>query len=205
MLTRSQQSASSSSAADPGALSALARRAAEGDELAINDLMGEVHVVAHRYCRARLASYAGGRQLSDDIAQEVCIAVLRGLPRYEHRGLPFEAWVYSIAHRKVADAQRSFHRSRDITYAELPEMTDDRPTPEQTAIHEAEVGWATDLLERLPEKFREVLILRIAAGLSAESTGRTLGMSAGAVRVTQHRALVRLRALAAESLVGEVV
>ncbi|HEU0286449.1 MAG TPA: sigma factor-like helix-turn-helix DNA-binding protein, partial [Nocardioidaceae bacterium] len=77
--------------------------------------------------------------------------------------------------------------------------------PEQSAIREAEVGWATELLDRLPEKFREVLILRVAAGLSAESTGRTLGMSAGAVRVTQHRALVRLRALAAESMVGEVV
>jgi RNA polymerase sigma-70 factor (ECF subfamily) len=204
LLTRTKQ-ASSSSAADPGNLAALAKEAASGDERAANDLMAEVHVVAHRYCRARLGTYAGGRQLADDIAQEVCIAVLRGLPRYEHRGLPFEAWVYSIAHRKVADAQRSLHRSRDVSFGELPDVTDDGPTPEQTAIREAEVGWATELLDHLPEKFREVLILRIAAGLSAESTGRTLGMSAGAVRVAQHRALVRLRALAAESLVKEVV
>lgn len=204
MLTRTRH-ASPSSASDPGAMSALARSAAEGDEQATNDLMREVHVVALRYCRARLGSYASGRQLADDIAQEICIAVLRGLERYEHRGLPFEAWVYSIAHRKVADAQRRLHRSKDVTFAELPDMTDESPTPEQSAIHQAEVGWATELLDKLPEKFREVLILRIAAGLSAESTGRTLGMTAGAVRVTQHRALARLRALAADSMVGEVV
>jgi RNA polymerase sigma-70 factor, ECF subfamily len=204
VLTRTKP-ASSSSAADPGNLATLAKVAASGDERATNDLMTEVHIVAHRYCRARLGTYAGGRQLADDIAQEVCIAVLRGLPRYEHRGLPFEAWVYSIAHRKVADAQRSLHRSRDVSFGEMPDMTDERPTPEQTAVHQAEVGWATELLDRLPEKFREVLILRIAAGLSAESTGRTLGMSAGAVRVAQHRALARLRKLAAESLMGEVV
>jgi RNA polymerase sigma-70 factor, ECF subfamily len=202
--TRSRY-AMASPVSESGTLAGLARSAASGDTNAANELMGEVHVVALRYCRARLSSYAGGRQLADDIAQEVCIAVLRGLPKYEHRGLPFEAWVYSIAHRKVADAQRSVHRSRVFSYGELPDVTDERPTPEQSAVHEAEVGWATDLLDRLPERLREVLILRIAAGLSAEATGRTLGMSAGAVRVAQHRALARLRALAAESLVGEVV
>lgn len=192
-------------ASDAMDMAALARDAANGEVDAANDLMAEVHVVAHRYCRARLGSYAGGRQLADDIAQEVCIAVLRGLPRYEHRGLPFEAWVYSIAHRKVADAQRSVHRSRDVAYGDLPDVTDERPTPEQSAIRDAEVVWAAELLDRLPERLREVLILRVATGMSAEATGRTLGMSAGAVRVAQHRALARLRALAAESLVGEVV
>lgn len=200
---RSRHAAASVS--DPGDLARLARAAADGETDAANDLMAEVHVVAHRYCRARLSTYAGGRQLADDIAQEVCIAVLRGLPRYEHRGLPFEAWVYSIAHRKVADAQRSVHRSRDVAFGELPEVTDERPTPEQSVVYDAEVGWAAELLDRLPERLREVLILRVAAGLSAEATGRTLGMSAGAVRVAQHRALTRLRALAAESMVGEVV
>jgi RNA polymerase sigma-70 factor (ECF subfamily) len=202
--TRSRH-ASASPAPESTDLAALARSAANAESDAANELMAKVHVIAHRYCRARLGSYAGGRQLADDIAQEVCIAVLRGLPKYEHRGLPFEAWVYSIAHRKVADAQRSVHRSRDVTYDELPDVTDESPTPEQSAIHEAEVGWATELLDRLPEKLREVLILRVATGLSAEATGRTLGMSAGAVRVAQHRALNRLRALAAESQVGEVV
>jgi RNA polymerase sigma-70 factor, ECF subfamily len=37
------------------------------------------------------------------------------------------------------------------------------------------------------------------AGLSAEETGAALGMSPGAVRVAQHRALARLRTLSAES------
>jgi len=38
------------------------------------------------------------------------------------------------------------------------------------------------------------------AGLSAEDTGYVLDMSPGAVRVAQHRALLRLRALAARTL-----
>ena len=57
------------------------------------------------------------------------------------------------------------------------------------------------LLAQLPEHVRELLILRVVTGLSAEETGNVLGMSAGAVRVAQHRALARLRALAvAESI-----
>ena len=35
--------------------------------------------------------------------------------------------------------------------------------------------------------------MRIAAGLSAEETGQVLGMTPGAVRVAQHRALASLR------------
>ncbi|MEO8328889.1 MAG: sigma factor-like helix-turn-helix DNA-binding protein, partial [Candidatus Nanopelagicales bacterium] len=37
-------------------------------------------------------------------------------------------------------------------------------------------------------------------GLSAEETGRALGMTPGAVRVAQHRALSRLRLYAAEEV-----
>ena len=40
------------------------------------------------------------------------------------------------------------------------------------------------------------MVLRVVTGLSAEETGNVLGMSAGAVRVAQHRALARLRAIA---------
>jgi RNA polymerase sigma-70 factor (ECF subfamily) len=40
--------------------------------------------------------------------------------------------------------------------------------------------------------------MRILSGLTAEETGHALGMSAGAVRVAQHRALSRLRAIARE-------
>ena len=44
---------------------------------------------------------------------------------------------------------------------------------------------------------RRLLLLRVVGGLSAEDTGYVLDMSPGAVRVAQHRALLRLRALAA--------
>ena len=53
------------------------------------------------------------------------------------------------------------------------------------------------LLAHLPAAQRRLLLLRVVAGLSAEDTGYVLDMSPGAVRVAQHRALARLRTLAA--------
>jgi RNA polymerase sigma-70 factor, ECF subfamily len=124
--------------------------------------------------------------------------VLSALPRYRNRGRPFEAFVHGIAARKVADAQRNVARADRPTDA-VPDDVDARPTPEEEALNAADLKQAMNLLEELPEKLREVVVLRVAAGMSAEETGRSLGMSAGAVRVAQHRALTRLRKLAAST------
>jgi RNA polymerase sigma-70 factor, ECF subfamily len=179
-------------------LSAVAVLARHGDSDATELLLERVRAIAHRYCRARLATYPSGQQLADDVAQDVCIAVLRALPRYKSRGKPFEAFVHGIAARKVADAQRNVARA-DRPTDDVPDGVDGRPTPEEHALDAADLQEAMSLLEELPEKLREVVVLRVAAGMTAEETGRSLGMSAGAVRVAQHRALSRLRKMAAET------
>jgi RNA polymerase sigma-70 factor (ECF subfamily) len=173
-----------------------------GDRRATEDLIGAVHQLVHRYCRARLSRFPGVEQAADDVAQEVCIAVLSALPRYRDEGKPFEAFVYRVAAHKVADVQRSVYRSAQ-PQAELPDVIDLSDGPETLAIRAADAREARSLLERLPETLRELVVLRVAVGMSAEETGRALGMSAGAVRVAQHRAVQRLRALAAEPARGQ--
>lgn len=175
----------------------LAARAVSGDHRATEDLIGAVHQLVHRYCRARLSRFPGAEHAADDVAQEVCIAVLSALPRYRDEGKPFEAFAYRIAAHKVADVQRSVYRSAQ-PQAELPEVIDLSDGPETLAIRAADARKARSLLDRLPETMRELVVLRVAVGMSAEETGRALGMSPGAVRVAQHRAVQRLRALAAE-------
>ena len=48
-------------------------------------------------------------------------------------------------------------------------------------------------MQVLPEKQREILILRIVVGMSAEETAEAVGSTPGAVRVAQHRALAKLK------------
>jgi RNA polymerase sigma-70 factor (ECF subfamily) len=154
-----------------------------------------------RYCRARLGRIAGHYHVADDVAQEVCIAVLSALPRYRDMGRPFASFVFGIASHKVADAVR--HAARlAVPTEDLPDGPDEQPGPEETVVAYLEAERARALLARLPSHLRELLILRVVTGLSAEETGNVLGMSAGAVRVAQHRALARLRALAVEESIA---
>ncbi|AEW96022.1 RNA polymerase, sigma 32 subunit, RpoH [Streptantibioticus cattleyicolor NRRL 8057 = DSM 46488] len=188
---------------ETSAIGALVRRAVEGDEQATHDLLAHVHPLALRYCRTRLSRLPGdARHFVDDLAQEVCLAVLCALPRYRDQGRPFEAFVFAIASHKVADLQRSAMRgpgSTAVPSEDLPEKPDDSLGPEERALLSSDAEWARELLANLPATQRELVLLRVAVGLTAEETGQVLGMSPGAVRVAQHRALSRLRALAAQA------
>jgi RNA polymerase sigma-70 factor, ECF subfamily len=185
------------------AIGTLVRLAAQGDERATHDLLAHVHPLALRYCRTRLSRLPGdARHFVDDLAQEVCLAVLCALPRYRDKGRPFEAFVFAIASHKVADLQRAAMRgpgSTAVPADALPEKPDEALGPEERAMLSSEAAWARELLACLPENQRELILLRVAVGLTAEETGQVLGMSPGAVRVAQHRALSRLRALAEET------
>ncbi len=176
----------------PGGLSDLARGAQHGDETAREHLLAQTHALALRYARARLGAFPDGAGVSADVAQEVCVAVLSALPAYEHRGPPFEAFVYAVSSRKVGDAQRRALRAPQPT-EDVPDSVDPAPGPEELALTGEDSQQLVRLMETLPERLREILVLRVAVGLTAEETGRTLGMSAGAVRVAQHRALHQLR------------
>lgn len=55
------------------------------------------------------------------------------------------------------------------------------------------------LIRTLPAQQQEILTLRVAVGMSTEETAAALNMTTGAVRVAQHRALTKLRALLADS------
>lgn len=179
----------------------LTSLAVQGDAGAIEVLIGQVRPMVVRYCRARLGRVSGQYHIADDVAQEVCIAVLSALPRYRDMGRPFASFVFGIASHKIADALRSAIRAA-VPTEDLPDGPDDQPGPEETVVRYIEVERARALLGRLPDHQRELLLLRVVAGLSAEETGNVLGMSAGAVRVAQHRALARLRAMASEESIA---
>nr|WP_156004164.1 sigma-70 family RNA polymerase sigma factor [Streptomonospora sp. PA3] len=176
-------------------LNYLTSLAVQGDDGAVDSLIREVRPMVLRYCRAKLSRVSGYVHYSDDVAQEVCIALLAALPRYEDKGRPFAAFVFKIASHKVADALRRSTRA-DVPTDAVPDCPDSDPGPEESAVRTAEAERARALLDELPEPQRRLLVMRVIAGLSADETGHALGMSPGAVRVAQHRALARLRKVA---------
>jgi RNA polymerase sigma-70 factor (ECF subfamily) len=174
-------------------LDAVVAEAVAGDRDALRKVLETIRPIVIRYCRARVGATERSGLSADDVAQEVCLAAVMALPRYRDRGRPFLAFVYGIAAHKVADAYRA--ASRDLAYPteSVPEHLAAEPGPEQAALEADSVSRMSQLLEVLPDKQREILILRVVVGLSAEETASAVGSTAGAVRVAQHRALARLK------------
>ena len=172
----------------------LVGAAVHGDPAAVQDLLRWITPLVTRYCRARVGGGDRSFASADDVAQEVCLAVLTALPSYRDQGRPFLAFVYGIAAHKVADAHRSAARNRADPVSDIP----DSPAaladgPEQQMMQSELAEWMHTLLETLPEKQREILTLRVVMGMSARETADAVGSTPGAVRVAQHRALGRLR------------
>jgi RNA polymerase sigma-70 factor (ECF subfamily) len=178
---------------DPPLLESLLRAAVAGEPQARERLLAEIHPLVLRYCRARLGRQETVMGSADDVAQEVCLAVVNALPGYTLRGLSFRAFVYGIAAHKVTDAFRAIGRNRSEPVADIPDAPLVHDGPEHHLLQVELTERLGDLLHVLTPRQREVLVLRIAVGLSAEETALAVGSTPGAVRVTQHRALNRLR------------
>ncbi|APE16343.1 sigma-70 family RNA polymerase sigma factor [Mycolicibacterium crocinum] len=174
-------------------LDAAVAEAVAGSRDALREVVETIRPIVVRYVRARLGSTERVGLSADDVAQEVCLAAIQALPRYQDQGRPFLAFVYGIAAHKVADAHRAAARNRSDPTDVVPERFSLDAGPEQMAMQSDSAARMTKLLEILPEKQREILMLRIVVGLSAEETADAVGSTPGAVRVAQHRALAKLK------------
>lgn len=174
-------------------LDAAVAEAVAGSRDALREVVEIIRPIVVRYVRARIGATERVGLSADDVAQEVCLAAIQALPRYQDQGRPFLAFVYGIASHKVADAHRAAARNRSEPTDEVPERFSLDTGPEQMAINSDSAARMQKLLQVLPEKQREILTLRIVVGMSAEETAEAVGSTPGAVRVAQHRALARLK------------
>lgn len=172
-------------------LADLVPAAVQGDRRALQRIIAIIHPRVLRYARARIG---GGRMPTpEDVAQEICLAVATSIDRYSDTGRPFMAFVYGIAFNKVADAHRSMARDKLSPVEDVPDTEVATITPEDAAMVSVGSNTVRALLDSLNEKARDIVILRVFVGLSAEETAQVMGSTPGAVRVAQHRALAKLR------------
>jgi RNA polymerase sigma-70 factor, ECF subfamily len=148
-----------------------------------------------------------------DVVQQTLLGAVKAAPQFRGNTEPeFVAWLRQILARALAHEVRRYAgtQKRDLgrevsleeelarSSARLGEMlAASGSSPSQKAVRrEREVALAA-MLERLPEDYREVLILRHLEGLSHEQAAERLNRSSGAVRMLWVRALARLREEAA--------
>lgn len=230
-----------------------------GDHEAVSTLFVWIRPAIVRYCRSRIGRSGSAYSSADDVAQEICMAVLGALSRYGDEPESFLPFVFGIAAHKVADHYRRAGRDRSDPSADVPDGVDcaaqeafdqvinarrsdpavmaalidrssfggevgarardlsrghrlDAMAASVTAEVLAEADMYVEkpeartmapdlrdrldqLLETLPPRQREILVLRLVVGLSARETAEIVGLTPTAVRVTQHRALAKLHAM----------
>ena len=163
----------------------LVERARRGDPSAWEQL--------YRLAYPRLLAYASGRldrEAARDAVAETMSRAVASIERFRWRGVGFDAWLFGILRHVVADAHRAMNRppppaSRAIAPA----------GPLDALVDGEDVAAVRRAWEQLRPDERELLELRVVAGLSAAEVAVVLGKRPGAVRMAQSRVLSRLRVL----------
>ncbi len=149
--------------------------------------------VAYQQHAATVSGYLRSQGIEDPdaVTQDVFLALYPRLADIRGGVEGLRALVFSIAHARVVDHHR--RRSRSPTFSEYDPEQDTRTTDsaEDTALIAR--SEAEELLQSLPDDYREVLALRVIADLSLEATAQIMCKTTGAVKQLQRRALTTLR------------
>jgi len=162
----------------------LTRRAVRGDERAFAAIFRRYHQGLYRFCLA----IVGNPEDAQDALQNTMIKVLRALPG-EDRKIELKPWLYRIAHNESIDLLR---RRRETRQLDVEQIAPGHGLAEDAETRERLRRLLADL-EELPERQREVLVMRELSGLDFEEIGSALETSGAVARQTLYEARQSLR------------
>src|SRR5690242_16596036 len=153
----------------------LTRRAVGGDERAFAAIFRRYHQSLYRYC----LTIVGNSQDAQDALQNTMIKVMRALPG-EERQIELKPWLYRIAHNEAIDLLR---RRRETTQLDVEQVAPGYGLSENAATRERLRQLLTDLQE-LPERQRDVLVMREMSGLDFDEIAVALETTSAVARQT---------------------
>lgn len=177
----------------PGVRWSLVERAQAGDAAAFAEIYDQNIDPVFRFVYFRV----GSRPLAEDLTSETFLRAWRRILTVSWQGREIGAWLITIARNLVAD-----HYKLAWTRFERPtaEMRDAAPldegregNPEQTVVDEQMARQTVYLLRasliHLTPEQRRVIQLRFYIGQSVAETAAAMGITVGACKVLQHRAV----------------
>ena len=181
---------------------ALLERAKGGDSAALGDLMELFREQLLAAADSGLAPAAQAKAAASDIVQETFLEAQRLFARFrgEHAE-QFRAWLRAILdfklkehHNRFFNSQkRQLDRERSLDHGPLrDELPGDAKTPSSVAARNEDLAELTAAMDRLPEKYRQVIVWHHWEKLTFVEIGRRLGRSEDAARMLFGRAIARL-------------
>ncbi len=137
-----------------------------------------------------LRRYAGAEEQVDDLLQEVWLRAYDKRRQFDGRG-SYIGWLLSVARTVGIGSARK--RSGDSLLADAPELGG-RFDPDEGMLRDT----LREAVLALPDRQRDVVILRLVEGFSTAETAQRLGCAEGTVKATLHHATRKLRELLKE-------
>jgi RNA polymerase sigma-70 factor (ECF subfamily) len=167
----------------------LINRAKAGDVAAVTAIYECFKPKVYRFFYYRLDD----PQAAEDLTTELFLKVIEALPRYHQNGVPFQGWLFQIAHNLTVD---HFRRMRVRQHSGLDEeMAADGESPDTAAGRSLVYEQLRHALRRLPEDQCTVVVLRFIASMPVSEVAHLLNRSESAVKALQARGLERLHQL----------
>ena len=163
-------------------------RIASGDRLALAELYDTHHVAILRY----LWSLTDDRGLAEEILQDTLVAAWNGAGGFEGRSSVL-TWLIGIARRQAHNSLRRRSLPR-VDLAELEELPDSRPEPEDLVLADAERDRLAEAIRSLAPVHREVLNLTFTQELSYAEMATIAGVPEGTIKSRLSNAKRALRA-----------
>jgi RNA polymerase sigma-70 factor (ECF subfamily) len=151
-----------------------------------------VEVLYRRYAPAVLAWHRArvtDEHLAEDLTSEAFLAVLRALPGYQGGPEALAGWIFTLVRRDLVDHLRRVQRRPETPVEITEDLGGIEPDVADTAASRSDADAVRAALAQLSPDQREVLVLRVVAGLSAQEIAEATGRTVGAVKALQHRGL----------------
>jgi RNA polymerase sigma-70 factor (ECF subfamily) len=154
-----------------------------GDATAVDSLVTDLSPALLRFCWGPGMS----RNDAEDLLQDCWLRIHHA----RHTYLPSEPllpWIFAVARHTRVDAYRRRRRlgSREVLVAGTPEPAGTAPAPSSGVM---------ELVNRLPEGQREVIVMLKVVGMSLEEVARATSSTSGAIKQKAHRAYAALRSM----------
>ena len=130
---------------------------------------------------------------AEDLTARVFFRAMSHIGNYVDKGVPFQAWLYRIAHNLVANWHRDQGRRKVIPLDDYVAHSLKSEAPDRLAEDSEEQEKLMEAIHRLPEERQQLLLLKFIDQLSNAEIGEIMDRTEGAIKSLYHRTLLSLR------------
>lgn len=162
------------------------QKAKSGDKDSFGAIYNYYYKQLYRYCQFNLRDAV----LAQDIVQETFLRAWKGIGKFSFSdGGTMQAFLYRIARNLIIDHSRrkKTEKLEDHEYIEAESQFED------DIDRNTDRGKLKQALVKLPEKDRQIVILRYFEEMSFQEISKVIKVREGALRVRIHRILEKLK------------